>query len=66
MIRLPLSWVQILIDVGLLRRPDFLMKDVGEAPDELAQGFVFREVRGVTRNGFTSNALDVASIFRFS
>ncbi|WP_409190630.1 DUF6527 family protein [Bradyrhizobium sp. RDM4] len=46
MIRLPLSWVQILIDVGLLRRPDFLMKDVGEAPDELAQGFVFREVRG--------------------
>ncbi|WP_354267071.1 DUF6527 family protein [Bradyrhizobium sp. I1.7.5] len=46
MIRLPLSWVQFLIDIGLLRRPHFLVKDVPEPPDEFSEGFVFREVRG--------------------
>jgi hypothetical protein len=46
MIRLPLSWVQILVTLGLFQRPDFLAVDVEESPDDLAPGFVFREVRG--------------------
>src|SRR5579862_9425517 len=46
MIRLPISWVQLLADLGLIRRPDFLAIDVDDAPDDLTSGFVYREVRG--------------------
>ena len=46
MIRLPLSWVRFLVDVSLIRRPDFLAVDVDETPDNMTPGFVYREVRG--------------------
>jgi hypothetical protein len=47
MITIPLSWLEWLSQHGLWKRPDFLTRDVPEAPDEneLESNVVLREVR---------------------
>ena len=46
--KLPLTWIERLIKLGLLRRPDFLVQTVPEQPFEhdTNPGMIYDEVRG--------------------
>lgn len=48
MIALPTWFIMWLVKFGLLRKPDYLLVDLPDAPDEadLTPDIMFREVRG--------------------